>query len=143
MLYEEWLSIIEKLKSTNVDYTILNKLKSEPLNTNLEQLLKDKLDNLINIRFELSVNKIIKELDYIFSDINYLDLSLLNFKKEISYLLELIRINQIPIDIQVNQIQNIKEGTIRVYEILIEQANKYDYTGGYALTIRNNMMKRS
>lgn len=143
MTYEEWLNTIESLKNTNTNKEILNKLKKEPLNINLNDILRPKLENLIITRYELSVNKIIKELDFIFSDVNYLDLSLLNFKKEINYLLELIRINQIPIDIQVNQTLKIKEDTEEVYKILIKEADKYDYTGVFSLTIKNNMIKWS
>jgi len=143
MTYEEWLEIIEKLNNTNTNQEILKKLQNEPLNTNLEQLLSPKLQKLIEDRFDLSVNKIIKELDFIFSDINYLDLALINFKKEIKYLLELVRIKQIPIDYQINQTITIENDTKKVYEVLIKEADKYDYTGVFSLTIKNNMIKWS
>lgn len=143
MSYEEWLDVIEHLKNTNTNQEILDKLKKEPLNTNLEELLRSKLNELIDIRFNLSVNKIIRDLEFIFTDNNYLDLALLNFKKEISYLLELTRINQIPIDIQINQTKDIKDNTIKVYNVLLKEADKYDYTGVASLTIKNNMIKWS
>ena len=98
MTYEEWLETIEKLNNTNTNQEILNKLKNEPFNSNLDQLLTPKLEKLIEDRYDLSVNKIVKELEFIFTDVNYLDLALINFKKEINYLLELVRIQQIPID---------------------------------------------
>lgn len=143
MSYEEWLNVIESLKNTNTNQEILNKLKKEPLNTNLEYLLSPKLEELLETKFTLSINKIVKELEYIFADVNYLDLALLNFKKEINYLLELVRINQVPIDIQINKTKYIKENTSKVYDILIKEADKYDYTGVFALTIKNNMIKWS
>jgi hypothetical protein len=143
MSYEEWLDVIEHLKNTNTNQEILDKLKKEPLNTNLEELLRSKLNELIDIRFNLSVNKIIRDLEFIFTDNNYLDLALLNFKKEISYLLELTRIHQIPIDIQINQTKDIKDNTIKVYNVLLKEADKYDYTGVASLTIKNNMIKWS
>ena len=143
MTFEEWLNTIESLKNTTTNKEILDKLKQEPLNNNLYDILRPKLENLIITRYELSVNKIIKELELIFSDVNYLDLSLLNFKKEIKYLLELIKIKQIPIDVQINQTLKIKEDTEEVYKILIKEADKYDYTGVFSLTIKNNMIKWS
>lgn len=143
MSYEEWLNVIESLKNTNTNQEILNKLKKEPLNTNLEYLLSPKLEELLETKFTLSINKIVKELEYIFTDVNYLDLALLNFKKEINYLLELVRINQVPIDIQINKTKYIKENTIKIYDILIKEADKYDYTGVFSLTIKNNMIKWS
>lgn len=143
MTYEEWLNIIESLKNTNTNQEILKRLQNEPQNTNISDILRPKLEKLITDRFELSVNKIVKEIEFIFSDVNYLDLALLNFKKEINYLLELIRIQQVPIDIQVNKTKEIKEDTKKVYEILIKEADKHDYTGVFSLAIKNNMIKWS
>lgn len=143
MTYEEWLSTIEQLNTTNTNQDLLNKLKQEPVNNNLSSMIVPKLVKLINNRFELSVNKIIKELEYIFTDINYLDLSLLNFKKEIKYLLELINLQHIPEDIKQNSSNKLKQDTNKVYDILIKEADKYDYTGVASMTIKNNMIKWS
>ena len=143
MTYEEWLSTIEQLNTTNTNQDLLNKLKQEPVNNNLSSMIVPKLVKLINNRFELSVNKIIKELEYIFTDINYLDLSLLNFKKEIKYLLELINLQHIPEDIKQNSSNKLKQDTNKVYDILIKEADKYDYTGEASMTIKNNMIKWS
>lgn len=143
MTYEEWLSTIEQLNTTNTNQDLLNKLKQEPVNNNLSSMIVPKLVTLINNRFELSVNKITKELEYIFTDINYLDLSLLNFKKEIKYLLELINLQHIPEDIKQTSINKLKQDTNKVYDILIKEADKYDYTGVASMTIKNNMIKWS
>lgn len=143
MTYEEWLSTIEQLNTTNTNQDLLNKLKQEPVNNNLSSMIVPKLVTLINNRFELSVNKIIKELEYIFTDINYLDLSLLNFKKEIKYLLELINLQHIPEDIKQTSINKLKQNTNKVYDILIKEADKSDYTGVASMTIKNNMIKWS
>lgn len=143
MTYEEWLNIVEQLTTTNTNQDLLNKLKQEPVNTNLSSMIVPKLTNLINSRFELSVNKIIKELEYIFTDINYLDLSLLNFKKEIKYLEELIKLHHIPQDIQSTNLKKLKLDTNKVYDILIKEADKNDYTGVASMTIKNNMIKWS
>ena len=143
MTYEEWLSTIEQLNTTNTNQDLLNKLKQEPVNNNLSSMIVPKLVTLINNRFELSVNKITKELEYIFTDINYLDLSLLNFKKEIKYLLELINLQHIPEDIKQTSINKLKQDTNKVYDILIKEADKSDYTGVASMTIKNNMIKWS
>lgn len=143
MTYEEWLSTIEQLNTTNTNQDLLNKLKQEPVNNNLSSMIVPKLVTLINNRFELSVNKITKELEYIFTEINYLDLSLLNFKKEIKYLVELINLQHIPEDIKQTSINKLKQDTNKVYDILIKEADKYDYTGVASMTIKNNMIKWS
>ena len=141
MTYEEWLSTIEQLNTTNTNQELLKKLKQEPVNNNLSSMIVPKLVKLINNRFELSVNKITKELEYIFTDINYLDLSLLKFKKEIKYLLELINLQHMPEDIKQTSINKLKQDTNKVYDILIKEADKYDYTGVASMTIKNNMIK--
>ena len=143
MTYEEWLSTIEQLNTTNTNQDLLNKLKQEPVNNNLSSMIVPKLVTLINNRFELSVNKITKELEYIFTEINYSDLSLLNFKKEIKYLVELINLQHIPEDIKQTSINKLKQDTNKVYDILIKEADKYDYTGVASMTIKNNMIKWS
>ena len=143
MTYEEWLSTIEQLNTTNTNQDLLNKLKQEPVNNNQSSMIVPKLVTLINNRFELSVNKITKALEYIFTEINYLDLSLLNFKKEIKYLVELINLQHIPEDIKQTSINKLKQDTNKVYDILIKEADKYDYTGVASMTIKNNMIKWS
>lgn len=143
MTYEEWLSTIEQLLNTTTKQELLDKLKNEPLNNNLSSMIVPKLEKLIFNRFELSINKIIKELEYIYTDINYLDLSLLNFKKEMKYLFELINIPQIPPNTRIQIITKLKTDTNKVYDILINEADKYDYTGVASMTIKNNMFKWS
>ena len=143
MTYEEWLSTIDSLRNTNTNQELLKKLKNEPYNANLSTLLEPKLLTLFSDRFDLSVNKIIKELDIIFSDNNYLDLAMLNFKKEIEYLLQLVRINQIPIQKQVEETVKIEDDVKQIYEALLKKADSFDYTGISSLTIKNNMIKWS
>ena len=143
MTYEEWLSTIDSLRNTNTNQELLKKLKNEPYNANLSTLLEPKLLELFSDRFDLSVNKIIKELDIIFSDNNYLDLAMLNFKKEIEYLLQLVRINQIPIQKQVEETVKIEDDVKQIYEALLKKADSFDYTGISSLTIKNNMIKWS
>ena len=60
-----------------------------------------------------------------------------------NYLHELIKIKQIPNDIQSERIKKLKEDTNKVYDILIKEADKYDYTGVFSMTIKNNMIKWS
>lgn len=143
MTYEEWLSTIEQLTTTNTNQELLNKLKQEPVNNNLSSMITPKLIRLINTRLDLSVNKIIKELEIILNDINYLDLALLNFKKEINYLFELINIPQIPQDAKQICINKLKPDISKVYDLLIKEADRNDYTGVASMTIKNNMIKWS
>ena len=141
MTYEEWLNIIEQLTTTNTNQDLLNKLKKEPVNSNLSSMIVPKLLNLIHNRFELSVNKIIKELEY--KGQNYINTLNKNFKKEIKYLEELIKLQHIPNDTQTSRLEKLKQDTNKVYDILIKEADRNDYTGVASMTIKNNMIKWS
>lgn len=143
MEYEEWLKTIELLKGKSLNKEHLEKIKNAPLNENINNLLVPKLEDLIYYKFTQSKNKIIKELSLMFSDRNYLDFNIINYKKEIKFILELLSIKQIPLEKQ-NEIKNsLKESSDKIYDILIEEANKEDYTGVLASTIKNSQIKWS
>lgn len=143
MTYEEWLKNIEELKQTNINIEKLNILKEAPINENLFQMIENKLSELVKIKFEKSINKLIKELPTIFSDVNYLDLALIDFKKEIKFLIEIIYLKQISPPEQIALLNMIKEQTENAYNILLKEANQTDQTGIFAITINNNRIKWS
>ena len=143
MTYEEYLNLFNELKTPTYNNELLNKLKTMPINPNLQELLSPKYEDLINYKFTESVKKIKTDLPTIFDDNNYLDLYLVNFKKEINYLLEMLKIDLLPPNTKEQLAKTIKEGTDKIYEILINEANREDLTGIYALTIKNNQIKWS
>lgn len=143
MTYEEYLNLFNELKTPTYNNELLNKLKTIPINPNLQELLSPRYEDLINYKFTESVKKIKTDLPTIFDDNNYLDLYLVNFKKEINYLLEMLKIDLLPPSTKEQLTKTIKEGTDKIYEILINEANREDLTGIYALTIKNNQIKWS
>lgn len=143
MTYEEWLLTIENLHNTNINQELLNKIKNTAINENINNMLIPKLVSMLKYRFDESVNKITRDIYQIFSDHNYLDLALLNFKKEISYLLELTNIKQLPNNIKEQLIDKFKSDTEKVYNILLKKADTEDYTGILSMTINNNRIKWS
>lgn len=143
MTYEEWLNIIEELKNNNIDYEKLEQLKKVEVNSNINELLSPKLEALITTRFEKSINKIISNLENIFTDINYLDLILVNFKKEIKYINELISLKQLPDNKKLDLFSAIKEGTDNIYNILENEAKQIDEVGTFTITIKNNRINWS
>ena len=143
MTYEEWLITIENLKNTNINQELLDKIKNTDINENINNMLIPKITSMLKYRFDESVNKITRDIYQIFSDHNYLDLALLNFKKEIKYLIELTNIKQLPNDIKEQLINKFKTDTEKVYNILLNKANTEDYTGILSMTINNNRIKWS
>lgn len=143
MTYEEWLSSIEEINKTSINMAVLEKMKNAEINMNINEMLYPKLVSAIRNRFTNSINKIINSLDMVFSDKNYLDLELLNFKKELKFLDELTRLKQIPDEIKIDLFSTLVNESNNVYNILEKEANKIDYTGVYGSIIRNNRIKWS
>lgn len=143
MTYEEWLNIIEELKSDNINIEKLNIIKATQINENINSNLVPKLEQLVKERFNNSINKIIKNLGALFQDINYLDLVLLNYQKEIKFLIELSSIKQIPLDKQAELKDLIKTEGNKVFDILDKEAIVEDYTGGLSSIINNYRIKWS
>lgn len=143
MTYEEWLNIIEELKTDNINIEKLNIIKSTDINPNINDLLIPKLELLIKEKFNNCINKIIKNLGNIFTDINYLDLVLLNYQKEIKFLIELSSIKQFPIQKQQELKDLIKNEGNKIFDILDKEALIEDYTGGLSSIINNYRIKWS
>lgn len=143
MEYQTWLNIINDLKKGNLNQEKLQKLQEAPINNNINDLLVPKLEELIKIRFEKIIYNITNELGSIFSDYNYLDLILVNLKKDLTYLLAIASLKQIPKEKQEQLKDYLKDKSQQIYDILLNEARNIDYTGMYEITINNNKMKWS
>lgn len=143
MDYQEWLNIINELKNGSLNEEKLRILKETPINNNINYLIVPKLEELINYRFEKIIYNITNDLSNIFADHNYLDLILVNLRKDISYLLALASLKQIPEEKQIQLNNYLKDKTQQVYDILLNEARAIDYTGVYEITINNNKMNWS
>lgn len=143
MTYQEWITNIELLNNRQMNIEVLNKIEAEPKNSNIEEMLVPKLEQLITNRTNMTIKEILASLEIIFNDINELDYALVKFKKEISYIIRLIKLNQIPTDNQQRIISKFKTDINEVYKILKEEADILDYTGSYSNIIKNNEYKWS
>lgn len=143
MEYQTWLNIINDLKKGNLNQEKLQKLQEAPINNNINDLLVPKLEELIKTRFEKIIYNITNELGNIFSDYNYLDLILVNLKKDLTYLLAIASLKQIPKEKQEQLKDYLKDKSQQIYDILLNEARNIDYTGIYEITINNNKMKWS
>ncbi len=143
MDYESWLNVLDKLKNGYIDNNLLKKMQESEINNNINGMLTLKIDRMIRERFEISISKITKNLAEIFSDVNYLDLILVNFKKEVKFLIEMSKLKQLSSENQQELIAKIKEGTEQVYTILVNESINVDPKGMYAQTIINNKIKWS
>ncbi len=143
MSYEEWLIIIDRIKKNNVNLELLNKINNEEINDNISEMLIPKLEELVICKFEKAVNKVKNELENAFNDENYLDYVLVSFRKEINYIMELIKIKQIPTDKKVLLTYKIIDGTRLTYDALIKEADMIDPTGIFSMMIKNDRIKWS
>ena len=142
MKYEEWLEILKELKQSS-DIEKIEKLKKEPINSNINDLLQPKIESLIIERFRNSVNRIINQLDNILSDPNILDLSLISFKKEIILTKELANLKQLSSESKNELNDMLKDETNKVFDILIKESHNIDYTGSTERIINNSRINWS
>ncbi len=142
MSYEEWLNNIELLNNKD-DLNILKTLEQAPYNANINELLLPKLKLLIDNKLIKSINNIIKNLDFMYNDTNYMDICMIEFKKNISFIEKLIKLKQIPATDQQELINKLKNETNKTYEILEKESIAIDDKGILQMIIRNNRIKWS
>ncbi len=142
MSYEEWLNNIELLNNKD-DLNVLKTLEQAPYNANINELLLPKLKLLIDNKLIKSINNIIKNLDFMYNDTNYMDICMIEFKKNISFIEKLIKLKQIPATDQQELINKLKNETNKTYEILEKESIAIDDKGILQMIIRNNRIKWS
>ena len=142
MSYEEWLNNIELLNNKD-DLNVLKSLEQAPYNDNINELLLPKLKQLIDNKLVKSINNIIKNLDFMYNDTNYMDICMIEFKKNINFIEKLIKLKQIPTNDQQELIAKLKDETNKTYEILERESIAIDDKGILQMIIRNNRIKWS
>ena len=143
MTYQQWLENIKLLEGRGINIQVLELLEQQEPNTVIEEMLTPKLEELITKRTNYSITEIIQNLEIIFSDINELDYNLVKFKKEIGFIIRLIKLKQIPYAIQSQIFKKFKTDIDEVYKILKQEADMVDYTGSFSQIIKNNEYKWS
>ena len=142
MKYDEWLDLLKRLEKTSHKEDI-DKFLSEPLNENINYLLAPKIKDMIIEKFNNSINRIIKDLETIFSDENELDLALVTFKKDIKIIYSLINNNQLKSEDRNYLKSSIKEGIENAYNTLYESSLDADDNGTFSSIVNNNRIKWS
>lgn len=140
MNYEEYVGILENLKFSNNQLDKEKILKSS-INPSLIPMLEPKIIELIKTKYQNAVNKMVDNLENIFSDQYYLDQYLVNFKKEVMFIYDLTGIKELKEDKKIMMQKMIKDETRNVYNILEQKANTLDVTGSLSMTIKNNEIK--
>ncbi len=143
MTYQQWLENIKLLEGRGINIQVLELLEQQEPNSVIEEMLTPKLEELITKRTNYSITEIIHNLEIIFSDINELDYNLVKFKKEIGFIIRLIKLKQIPYAIQSQILKKFKTDIDEVYKILKQEADMVDYTGSFSQIIKNNEYKWS
>lgn len=143
MTYQSWLENIKLLEGRGINLQVLELLEQQEPNPVIEEMLTPKLEELITKRTNQSITAIIQNLEIIFSDINELDYNLVKFKKEIGFIIRLIKLKQIPYIIQNRILKQFKTDIDEVYKVLKQEADIVDYTGSFSQIIKNNEHKWS
>ena len=142
MHYNEWLELIERLRNTS---SVSDKLKfiNEKENNNIKDLLIPKIYELIKYKFDKATNKIISNINNMYYDVNYLDLNLVIFKKEVLFIYDLIFNNQLTDNDKEKLGNMLKSESNKVYDILLKKSYEFDQTGILKMNINNNRIKWS
>ncbi len=143
MSYAEWVELFEKFRNTNLDKDQLNYLLSLDNNPSIQERLTEKYSILLNNRLQLSVNKLISELDNIFNDQNYMDFMLVSFKKEVDYIIQMLQVKILTDESRNNIRDEIKNKVDEIMKIMDDKALEVDYTGVLSMMIKNNGIKWS
>ncbi len=138
MSYSEWLELFEQFKNTSTNKDLLEKLSKEPDNPSIHDKIIVRYADLISYRLELSVNKIINDLDNIYSDQNYMDFALVTFKKEINYLITMLNIPLLNDVEKANLKVQVKNKVDQIFDIMNKKALEIDYTGVLSMMIKSN-----
>ena len=141
MSYEEYINLLNDIKTFDTNLEKLEILKKTPVNPNIKELLIPKIIDLIKYKFQKTISKIKDHLDELFDDINYLDLALVNFKKETNYIIDLIDNPIINEKDQEELLKMVYNDTDKVYDILIKEADNIDRNGTISIVIKNNRIK--
>lgn len=140
MKYEDWIENLKKLDKSNNE-EILKQFEMEPINEAIKHNISEKIIETLTNRNTYSINKIINNLEFLFDDINELDLMLINFKKEVNFTMRLASLKQI--EEQELIYENIKKEINEVYNILVKNADIIDRNGTISNIIINNKIKWS
>lgn len=140
MKYEDWIENLKKLDKSNNE-EILKQFEIEPINEAIKHNISEKIIETLTNRNTYSINKIINNLEFLFDDINELDLMLINFKKEVNFTMRLASLKQI--EEQELIYENIKKEINEVYNILVKNADIIDRNGTISNIIINNKIKWS
>jgi len=140
--YDEWIQSLEILKNTN-NKEIKEKLVSEEYNPNIADKIETKVLELIDFKLNKAIKSIISSIGEMLSNSFSLDMFMIEFKKKILFIDELLNIKQISVKKKELAKENLKNETEKVYNILIKESRGMDPYGIFETTIKNNKIKWS
>lgn len=143
MEYNKFIEIIEKMVKSHNNKTLLENLQSLNLSPDLENYVIPKIDDLVSALLTKSINSILKNINNIFSDRNYLDLTLLEFIKDLVYINNIIKCTVTDDEYKTKIHNKVLENADKVFDILLKEAKKHDYIGEYTHIINNYKKKWS
>ena len=111
-------------------------------NKNINELLEEKLLDLINYKLNKAINKITININEIFHNTSTIDFSLNDFKKDIKYIKNICNLKQISNNTRERLLETIYQSSDKVYEIIIKKSLEIDRTGMYKSIINKTRIKK-
>lgn len=144
MTYFEWISILEKLKTSPMDYDLLNSLKDKKLNGDQYihfHFLTHVFKTIIN-RLDLASENIMKLLYSREFTVDTFSLELIRYKKELKFIDEILNIPIITNEDKNSMMTNLENIINNIYDILERNVEKID-TDGHYVSAFNKIMNSS
>ena len=135
MNYNDWLDLINQVEKSNRNTIYLQKMEDADNNININEMLQPKLIDLITNKLAKAIRRIVNNINETFRNPNTLELTIINFDKDIQYILKICNLKQIDNDVKSKLITTVNDEANKVYDILIEKSLEVDRTGMYKTII--------
>lgn len=135
MNYNDWLDLIDQVEKSNRNTIYLQKMEDADNNININEMLQSKLVDLITNKLAKAIRRIVNNINETFRNPNTLELTIINFDKDIQYILKICNLKQIDNDVKSKLITTVNDEANKVYDILIEKSLEADRTGMYKTII--------
>ncbi len=135
MNYNDWLDLINQVEKSNRNTIYLQKMEDANNNININEMLQPKLIDLITNKLAKAIRRIVNNINETFRNPNTLELTIINFDKDIQYILKICNLKQIDNDVKSKLITTVNDEANKVYDILIEKSLEADRTGMYKTII--------
>lgn len=138
--YVAWVDTLENLKNSPKNEMLLSESNKSKMKLEGDATIRfiNKVEDLIQYRLNIMLNKFIGKLETLAIDNNSFSLELLEIKKEYRYLINIAKLNIIPKENSNILVASLKTQAIKVEKKLEEETKRVDRTGMLFSILKSN-----